>query len=323
MRLKNRCRVAVLTGGPSNEHDVSVSTGKMVMQNLNTRRYRATEIRIQQNGRWQFLPNRKTYLLPKALQELLHRKFDVGFIALHGAFGEDGKIQALLESVGLPYTGSGVTASATAMDKATSNAVFHALGLRVPQYTVLRKDEQAPEKIHFPIIIKPLQGGSSVGITIARTQASVQGALRKVFREDSRVMLQQYIRGRELTCGVLEKQGEPFALTPTEIIPRSTNFFDYKAKYQTGGSKEITPPRLSKAWIRQIQAAALAAHRALGCRGMSRTDFILSKNVLYVLELNTIPGMTATSLLPQEAAHDGFSFSAMLDLIVAAALRRS
>lgn len=319
MSGKNKYKVAILTGGPSNEHVVSVSSGRMVLQNIDARKFQAAEVRITRQGTWQFLPARKKYSLPAALQKLKHQ-FNIAFIAMHGKFGEDGTIQALLESMNIPYTGSDAQTSAIAIDKAASNAIFVHAGFDVPKYYVLKRGAPLP-KTKLPIIIKPNRGGSSVGITVAKSISTLRKALRKGWREDNLLLAQNFIAGREITCGVLEKNGIPFALTPTEIVPRVSKFFDYQAKYQKGGSLEITPPQLSKTWIHKIQAAALTAHQVLGCRGMSRTDFILLGKKLYVLEINTIPGMTPTSLLPQEAKYDGYSFSEMLDLIITAALR--
>ncbi len=319
--MQEKLRVAVITGGPSSEHEVSVSTGKMVLQYLDRNRYVASEVRIHKSSRWQFLPQRKRYTTSAALRAV-KRNFDIAFLALHGKFGEDGVLQALLARQGIPFTGSDSRASKKAMDKVASDRAFRKAGLTVPSSSVLEKSQVVPKKLNFPLVVKPVRGGSSIGISIARTKRQLPGAIRRAFREDRQVLLQQFVTGRELTCSVLEKHGRPFVLTPTEIIPKSAEFFDYKAKYQEGGSCEITPPRISKRWTQKIQFAALLSHQIFQCRGLSRTDFILSGKTLYVLEINTIPGMTPTSLLPQEAKHDGYSFHAMLDLIIQAVFRK-
>ncbi len=313
-----RKRIAVLTGGPSSEHEVSISTGTMVLQYLDKKRYAGSEVRIHKNGQWQFLPKRKRYSSSAALH-YMKQNFDVAFIALHGKFGEDGSMQALLRRQNMPFTGSGTRTSRLAMDKVASDRIFRKAGLLVPQSFVLERHRALPKKVVFPLVVKPVRGGSSIGISIVHSQKQLPGAVRNAFREDHEVILQQFVTGRELTCSILERNGKPFVLTPTEIIPKTAEFFDYKAKYQAGGSRELTPPRLSKKWIQNIQADALKAHQVFGCRGLSRTDFILAGDRLYVLEINTIPGMTPTSLLPQEAKHDGYSFAAMLDLIITAA----
>ena len=318
--MQKKLRIAVLSGGPSSEHDVSVSTGKMVFQYLDRIRYIPSEVRIHKNGQWQFLPQRKRYTTLAALR-LVKRNFDVAFLALHGTFGEDGSLQELLAWQGIPFTGSGSIASKQAMDKIASDRTFRKAGFTVPRSKVLKKGQVVPKNVIFPVVVKPVRGGSSIGISIVHTQGQLPGAILRAFREDRQVLLQQFVAGRELTCSVLEKHGKPFVLTPTEIIPKIAEFFDYKAKYQEGGSREFTPPRLSKQWIKKIQSAAFLSHKKFQCRGLSRTDFILSGKMLYVLEINTIPGMTPTSLLPQEAKHDGYSFSTMLDLIIEAAFR--
>lgn len=318
--MQTQTRIAVITGGPSSEHKISVNTGKMVLQYLDRNRYVPSEVRIHKNGKWQFLPKRTRCSTAMALHEL-KRNFDVVFIALHGKFGEDGTLQSLLEKNNIPFTGSGARASKTAMDKKVSNRILRKAGLMVPEYTVISSSQALPSRVVLPVVVKPVRGGSSIGISIVHTQKQLPEAIRRARREDIQVMLQQFVSGHELTCSVLEKHGKPFALTPTEIIPKNANFFDYKAKYQVGGSRELTPPRLPKLWIQKIQGAALKAHRAFGCRGLSRTDFILFNGKLYVLEINTIPGMTPTSLLPQEAKYDGYAFGAMLDLIIQSAMK--
>ena len=251
------------------------------------------------------------------------KTFDFVFIAMHGVFGEDGRIQALLEWINVPYSGSGVLSSAMAMDKGISNDLYRAVGMNVPHYVVFnRNDRKGKYNFEIPAVIKPVDGGSSVGVSIAKSKQEFNKALKKAFKENERLMVQQFIKGREFTCGVLEdRKGRAFALPPTEIIPKSSKFFDYKAKYSVGGSQEITPAHLPKMMTKKMQAMALKAHQVLGCRGMSRSDFILKGSTFYILETNTIPGMTQTSLLPQAAKAAGISFSEMLDLIISAGLR--
>ena len=290
----------------------------MVVNNLDKNKYNSVLIVIEKDGKWKF-GDKKSVDLGNALQIL--KAYDFAFIAMHGTFGEDGRIQALLEWANIPYSGSGVLGSAMAMDKEISNERYKAVGLNVPRYVIL-KDFKSGIKV--PVVVKPVDGGSSVGVSIVKAKVDFKRAMKKAFGESSRIMVQEFIRGRELTCGVLEdKFGKPFALPPTEIIPKTSAFFDYKAKYTVGGSMEITPVRLSSALTKKLQRMALEAHRALGCGGMSRSDFILKGTKFYILETNTIPGMTKTSLLPQAAKAAGINFSSMLDLIIKAGLRRS
>jgi D-alanine-D-alanine ligase len=250
------------------------------------------------------------------LEPLKNIQADVVFIAMHGKYGEDGTVQGFLELTGIPYTGSGVLASALAMDKIKSNELFVAHGLKIPA--------QYNKKISFPCVVKPAQGGSSVGVTIVKKKAGLKKAMEVALSFDSVVLIQQYVPGIEVTCAVLDEGGdaEPIALPPTQIIPREAEFFDYHAKYTPGATEEITPPRLPAQIIKKIQQTAVSAHQILGCFGMSRTDMIVAGDDIFVLETNTIPGMTETSLYPQAAAAIGISFPELLDKIIQSAMNR-
>ncbi len=313
--------IAVICGGPSSEHGVSLKTAKMVLGHLDRTRYAAILVTIGKDGAWKF-GSAKPVGIGAALTRLA--SFDFAFIAMHGVFGEDGRMQALLEWVGIPYSGSGVTSSAMAMDKGIANGIYRAAGMRVPRYGVFERDSREEGyRRALPAVVKPINGGSSVGVSIARTRGELRKGIDRVLRNSTRVMVQRFVKGREFTCGVLEDgKGTAFALPPTEIVPRASAFFDYRAKYAAGGSEEITPAVLPRAMTKTMQAMALTAHHALGCRGMSRSDFILRGRTFFILETNTIPGMTETSLLPQAARAAGIDFSAMLDLIIAAGMRR-
>lgn len=287
-------------GGPSAEHGVSLKSGSMVLKYLDPSRYKARGIVIAKDGKW-----------PISLATL-KRDFDLAFIAMHGAYGEDGTIQALLEERGIPFTGSGSVASRLGMDKTASSEAFQKAGLRVPGPAA-----------HFPMVIKPANHGSSIGVHLVSQPKALPGAIIDASKYSSAVIVQEYIAGREFTCGVLDVNGKTQALPPTEIILRSAKFFDYTSKYILGASREITPPKLPVQKIKEIQRTALQAHRAIGAKGFSRTDIIMNKSGhLYVLEINTIPGMTATSLLPQQAAAAGMNFPKLLDVIVRGALRK-
>lgn len=354
-------------GGRSSEHEVSLHSAHAIIKALDPARYRVCPVLITRDGTWRgastFLePSFALALLDKNKQKsigILRNGFssrtagirksvnnpfplwpigsarpDVVFIALHGAYGEDGRVQGLLDSVGVPYTGSGILASALAMDKSRSAQVLRGAGLAVPEFAVITRETMGERqatrslatklrKLGIPLVIKPADQGSSVGVAIVKNHESIFTALTHAIREFPVVMAQKYIAGREVTCGVLEnpETGEPFALPPTEIIPTASAFFDYRAKYTAGASQEITPASMLPTTIRRIQHAAVTAHRALGCRGMSRTDMIVARGRLWVLEVNTIPGMTATSLLPQGAAAAGMSFSALVDTLISSGLR--
>lgn len=322
LSFRKKLKVLVIGGGLSSEHEVSLKTSRMVAENLDVQEYDVKSVIIQKDRKWKFGKG-KPLELGAAITKIGRANFDFVFIALHGAFGEDGRIQALLEWIDLPYVGSGVLASALAMDKQMTNIIYSTVGLRVPPSVVLNGPSAKVPSISFPVVVKPVDGGSSVGVSIVKKKEELALALKTAFKESRRVMLQKYIKGKELTCGVIESApGEAFALLPTEIVPRVATFFDYHEKYAMQGSLEITPARIPEAQIREVQKLALSAHGALGCRGMSRSDFILDDKKFYILETNTIPGMTEASLLPKAAAAIGISFPSLLDLIIDSGLKR-
>lgn len=302
-------------GGPSAEHDVSIASGKMVCENLNKDRYEVIPVHITRGGEW-------------ALSfESLMDNADVVFLALHGEYGEDGTVQQFLDGIGLPYTGSSARASALGMNKIASSKLFRANGLDVPDWIeVTRNDEWARLRSPFgyPVVVKPVDRGSSVGVSIVRNEFGMQEALCSVFEISRNAMVQQYVSGREITCAVLEDERGNIPLPPTEIFPLGAEFFDYNAKYQTGGSKEITPAPITSRETEMVQQIAVAVHEIIGASGASRTDMIIGNDGrIYVLEINTLPGLTPTSLLPQAANQMGLSHSALLDKIIASAIRKS
>lgn len=313
MPEQSKIKIAVIFGGISTEHDVSVSSGKNVIENLSRNKYNITAAKIQRNGKWSINNhpglNAKTALLKLA-------GVDIIFIALHGVFGEDGKIQALLEKAGLPYTGSDAIVSAVTMDKNISNKKIRSIGQNVPIWGMWSRKK--PSYNQLPIVVKPLTGGSSVGVKIIRTRNELKKIVSRP--QPKSLLWQKHIIGREMTCGVLERRGRPFALAPTEILPRTSTWFDYRAKYTPGASQEITPARLDPKLLIKLQSLAIAAHNKLGCTGMSRSDYIFDGRLFWYLETNTIPGLTKTSLLPQGAKVMGISFKKMLELIIKSSL---
>lgn len=312
---QRKIRVAVLMGGPSSEHEVSLKSGIMVLKHLNQNKFLVLPIKIGRDGSW-----------PLTISEL-KRQVDIVFIALHGFYGEDGQVQGLLDTFKIPYTGSGALASARAMDKEETSAILKNHGYRVPDYYIVNKKERPaihwknPKSITLPVVIKPTNSGSSVGVNIVRKEKDFSEAIMDAFKYGDSLLVQKYIPGIEMTAGVLEINGHALALPPTEIVPKQGDFFNYQSKYDAGGSLEITPPNRPKELIKKVQRQALSVHRLLGCSGMSRTDMIIGKdNKIYILELNTIPGMTTTSLLPQQAEKMGFSFPQLLEIIIDAGL---
>ncbi|MFN2519597.1 MAG: D-alanine--D-alanine ligase [Candidatus Limnocylindria bacterium] len=252
---------------------------------------------------------------------------DVALIALHGPWGEDGRIQGLLETLGIPHTGSGVLASALAMDKVMAKRVLAAAGLAVPRGEVVTRRQLAADpvaaigragSVGVPAIVKPAMQGSSIGMTLVQGAALLGAAIEEAHRYDDRALVEERVAGTELTCGVIGND-EPVALPLVEIVPKRA-FFDYRAKYDPASSDEICPARVPAPVASAVQRAALRAHEALGCRGISRTDVIWDGTQAVVLEVNTMPGMTANSLLPKAARAAGIPFPELLARLVAWAL---
>lgn len=306
-----KIRVGVLRGGPSTEHEISLLSGTNVLENLPKEKYQGFDILISKDARWPDFP-----------------PVDVIFNALHGEYGEDGQVQAILEEKHLPYTGSGVTASALAMNKWVSRELFQDADLKTPLAIKLelKNLELKNLKLNFdlPWIIKPVNRGSSVGISLIKNLEEFLAGLNAAFRYDNSVMVEKFISGREVTVGILENfQGEKnFALPVIEITPPANKpFFDYQCKYN-GTTQEVCPAKFSKEIAQTIQETAQRAHQVLGCRNYSRTDMIVTEASIYILEVNTLPGLTKESLLPKAAASVGCSFDRLLDHLLKLALER-
>lgn len=332
---QKKLNVILLIGGPSAEHEISVKSGDVIMRSLDTKKYTVTPIVILKDRTWR-LPHQSAPLnFSEAIRFIKYKIHpDITFIAMHGTYGEDGTVQGLLESAGIPYTGSGILASSLAMDKQKSSALFSYYGMKIPRFIVCsymdwrknRKDirHEVVYGIGLPCIVKPVSAGSSIGITKVSLIKNLRIALKEAFNYSDEVMIQKCVQGTEVTCSVLDTGTEQGAipLSPTEIIPKDADFFDHRAKYELAAAEEITPPRLSQKTITEIQSLALRAHSILGCAGLSRTDMIVGKDGIYILETNTIPGMTETSLLPQAAAVAGISFPKLLDMIIQSGISR-
>jgi D-alanine-D-alanine ligase len=298
MEIKDFGRVGVLMGGPSSEREISFKSGKAVFSALKQAGVKTVAIDITTDN-----PQENISLLKKY-------NLDCAFIALHGRFGEDGIIQSILEQMHLPFTASGVKASKLAMDKIGSLEIFSQGGLYVPKSQFLEKSVYQKEKtfirqLGFPLVVKPANHGSSIGLSLLEDERQLPAAMELAFKFDEHIIMQEYIAGRELTVGILEDT----ALPVIEIIPHN-KFFDFAAKYQDSLTQYIVPAILDQQVALEIQQLALKAHKLLGCYGCSRVDFILTKaGRAYILEVNTIPGMTATSLLPKAAKIVGIDFS--------------
>jgi len=324
--MKSLPRIAVFMGGKSPEHDISVLSGTEVFQHIPRTRWAPFAVHITRDGAWRFSDDNEVYghslSLADGLQELLKRKPAAVFPLLHGADGEDGRFQGLLDYANLPYVGSGCLASALALNKARARDVFAQAGLQVPNGEEVSQALDAT--LPAPCVIKPMHLGSSVGLRIAHTEQERDEALTHAFEHDSTVLIETFIPGREFTAGVLDQpDGPPIALPIVEIKPNTSSFFDFHAKYTPGATDEICPAPIPDSVRNRMQAIGLAAHKALGCEVMSRTDLILREDGdIFVLETNTLPGMTATSLLPQAAAVYGLAFSDLIHHMLTTALSR-
>lgn len=320
--MKKKIKVGVLMGGPSVEHEVSLNTGMNVIENLDKSKYDPICIKITKDKEW-FVGGRKM-TERKALANC-----DVVFNALHGTFGEDGRVQALLEYYDKKYTGSGITASALAMDKLRSREMFKLAGFQVPKTLKIRAGENYQALLNvftgkvagFPVVVKPCSSGSSVGVSIVKNASQLNKALELAFQMEKKVLVEDFIGGTEVTCGVLEGGQSISALPVTEIVPkRGHKFFDYDAKYKSGYSDEITPARIDENTTKKVQEIAVKVHQLLGCKAYSRTDMIIRNNDIYVLETNTLPGLTSNSLLPRAVLATGLTMSQLVDNIIESSL---
>lgn len=356
--MKPKIHVAVLMGGPTSEHEVSLNTGTVVINALDRDRYEIKPVCITRDGRW-LVPSGylaadafpveippaqavsgvdgcvalECHQAPASLCQDGGAPVDVVFIAMHGPYGEDGTIQGMLDVLGLPYTGSGVLASALAMHKGLSRRLFLQAGLPLPRARELSRRQSAEERAALlaaalddpglPCVVKPASQGSSFGIGLCFSPEELPPAVDEAFRYDDDLLIEEYIEGLELTCPVLERPDNSTVPLPViEIIPKRSRFFDYEAKYVAGATEEICPARIAPDIAAEVQRLSLAAHNLLGCAGLTRADFILRDGTPYLLEINTIPGMTQTSLAPQAARAAGMGFSELLDCLIECALRR-
>lgn len=290
-------RIGVLMGGPSTEREISLKSGQAVLEVLKESGLDAVAVDITTDN------------IEEDIGLIKSQHIDCAFIALHGRFGEDGQVQKILEILKIPYTGSGVQASRLAMDKIASLEIFERNGLKIPDYEVVEKNTNwsLHKELGLPLVIKPATHGSSIGLSIVNKKEDLERAVNFAFSFDKRVIIEEYIKGRELTVGILDDK----ALPAIEIIPKKT-FFDYEAKYKAGMTDYIVPAKLPKVISKKIQNVALLAHKVLGCFGCSRADIILNEgNIPYILEINTIPGFTSTSLLPKAAKAAGIDFKVL------------
>ncbi len=298
--------LALIAGGISSEREVSLNSGNQVYEALDKEKY---DIR-------RYDPKTDLNRLVADADQI-----DAALIILHGPYGEDGTVQGLLDLLDIPYQGSGVLGSALAMNKLVSKQLYEKAGLPVPPYVVVHKGSPGEaasieQRLGLPLVVKPVAAGSSIGMSIVQNTPDLPPALDRAFEHNDTVIVEAYIKGTELTCGVLGNDSLE-ALPVIEIIPDAEHdFFDYEAKYTAGITREICPARISDTLTETAQTYAKMAHQALYCEGYSRTDIMLKETEMFILETNTIPGMTKTSLLPQAAEAAGYPFSVLLDRLI-------
>ena len=284
-------KIAVLAGGPSSERKISLKSGKAIYNALKRKKLDVELINVTKRN----------------LEKLKDLKTDIAFIALHGKFGEDGTVQKILEDKGIVYTGSGIEASRIALDKLESRKIFLSNDLQVPEYKVVEKDEYANDifkELKLPFVVKPRYEGSSIGLSIVTDKAKALSALDDVFSYDDWAIIEEYIHGKELTVGILEDKALPVIEISTEH-----SAYDFSAKYLDRRTKYIVPASLDKRFREHVEDSALRAHKILGCRDFSRVDIRMDdKGNVYILEVNTIPGMTERSLLPKAAKEIDLNF---------------
>lgn len=335
----NKRRVIVLMGGKTPEHEVSLASGREVVKNLDKRKYEVLPVVISKDGQkwelkspeqillyspgWSTKESKRELVAGGELLKLesVSQKADVVFIAIHGPYGEDGTVQGMLELAGIPYIGAGVLASALGMDKPMFRKIMERERILVPKYMVLGEKDRPVDvwkNFKLPVVVKPSSQGSSVGVTLVRKKSDLQKALDLAFQYGPDVIVEEYLKGIEVTCGVLGNK-KPFALPLVEIVPKK-EFFDYEAKYFNGKCEEIVPARISAKLTEKVQKISVKVYKAINCRGFGRVDLIIRQGKPYVLEINTIPGLTPNSLLPKEAAAAGISYPKLLDKLIELAL---
>ena len=349
-----RMRVGVLFGGRSGEHEVSLASARSVLAALDPARYEVLPIGITPQGEWVLVKGADQLSVEKGIRvgvvpgssarpfvsmepqgataRLLQESIDVAFPVLHGTYGEDGTVQGLLELLGVPYVGCGVMASALGMDKVATKAAFQQAGLPVVPYRVLtakswREDPTAvlnllEQTFVYPIFVKPSNLGSSVGVSRATHRVSLDQAIAEAFRYDRKILVEQGLDCREIECGILGNDA-PEASVVGEIVPKRL-WYDYRAKYEPGMSEVRIPALLPLPLARDVQAQAIRAYQAIDCAGMARVDFFLERASaqLYVNEINTIPGFTATSVYPKLWEAGGLSYPDLVDRLIQLALER-
>ena len=296
-------------GGRSSEHEVSLNSARSVVEGLDPERYDVVSLEIPREGPWHLSAEQA-------------RGVDVVFPVLHGPFGEDGAVQGVLELAEVAYVGAGVTASGLCMDKDLFKSVMRDKGIPVARSLTLRAGDEPASPYGFPCVVKPARLGSSVGISVVRSEGDFLPAVKLALAHDEKILVEEFVEGVEVECSVLGN-ADPVASTPGEIVPLASDWYDYEAKYADGGMELIVPPRVSEESAARVQELAVASFVASDCEGMARVDFFVRPDgEVVVNELNTIPGFTATSVYAKLFEASGLPYPELLDRLVALAIER-
>ncbi len=324
--MPNRLRVAVLAGGRSSEHDISLASARSVLESLDPARYDVVTVAIGRDGRWELGSGdgtvAETLPVPTANAPATLGSVDVVLPILHGPFGEDGTVQGLLELAGVAYVGAGVAASALCMDKDLFKKVLRDSGIAVARHVAPRTGDAVENPFGYPCFVKPARLGSSVGITKAHDESELEQAVALAFRHDEKILIEEFVEGVEVEVGVLGNR-EPIASLPGQIVPLGHEWYDYASKYEEGGMELVIPPELPEDVIEQVQRVAVEAFRVTECEGMARADcFVVDGDRVVVNELNTIPGFTATSVYAKLFEASGIPYEDLLRRLIDLAVER-
>jgi D-alanine-D-alanine ligase len=328
-----RLRVAVIAGGRSSEHAISVASARSVLEALDPERYETTTIEIGRDGRWELAPIRETIeqgseqsvetlpVVANSAPAAALGRVDVVLPVLHGPFGEDGTVQGLLELAGVPYVGAGVAGSALCMDKDLFKAVLRDRGIAVARNVTVRNGDTPEHPFPYPVFVKPARLGSSVGITKVRSEEELKPAIELARRHDDKVLIEEFVTGTEVECGVLGNR-RPIASVVGEIVAHA-DWYDYSAKYDEGGMELIIPARIPEETAERVQRVAVESFVATECEGMARIDFFVRPDgEVVVNEINTIPGFTSTSVYAKLFEASGIPYGELLDRLIDLALER-
>jgi len=315
--------IAIVAGGNSGEYEISMKSGRQVELNIDFNRFRPFLIEIR-GTKWSYKVEKKSFPVDKNDFSVTigkrKIKFDAVFNAIHGSPGEDGKLQGYFDMLGIPYTSSGVTTSAISFNKSFCKDVVSAYGVNVARSIRLYKNDRHPKAevikhLRLPVFVKPNNGGSSVGMSKVSHEKDLKEALVKSFREDNEIIVEEFIRGRELTCGVILARGKIIAFPVTEIISKK-EFFDYEAKYQPGMADEVVPADIPSKVAGKCSEISVDLFRELNCKGIVRFDFIFDGRKLFFLEVNTVPGITSASIVPKMAKAYGWSYTRLISNLI-------